>query len=314
VNRLIARKDNPDGDIFWSGDPARAALLKGKGVTAAYDSPAARDIPEAFKDPERHWIGFSARTRVLLVNTKLVPEAQEPRSIFDLTDARWKGRVALANPLFGTTSFQVGAIFDALGEERARKWLDDLKVNGVQIVSSNGEVKRQVSAGIVAVGLTDSDDAAEAIKDGQPVRVVLLDQKATQERSGDKPLGTLVMPNTVSLIKGGPNPGDAKRVIDFLLSAEVQRMLAQSCAQAPLKPGVPVPRGVPSLDVVVPMNVDYVESAKHLERLMPMLKEWVEKKWRADAGACGPLRSGSRACCRVCASASCRSVCSQSGR
>ncbi|MBK8915097.1 MAG: extracellular solute-binding protein [Phycisphaerales bacterium] len=283
VNRLIAKKDNPDGDIFWSGDPARAVLLKSKGVTVAYDSPAAKEIPDAFKDPERHWIGFSARSRVLLVNTQLVPEGQEPRSILDLTDAKWKGKVAIANPLFGTTSFHVSVLFGALGDAQARQWLDDLKANGVQIVSSNGEVKRQVAGGQVAMGLTDSDDAAEAIKDGQPVRVVFLDQTlrvpdTRDEQKGGTPLGTLVIPNTLSLIKGGPSPDGARRVFDFLLSADVQRMLAESCAQAPLMPGVTAPSGVLSLDRIVPMKTDYARAADHLERLLPMLKEWAEKK------------------------------------
>lgn len=275
VNRLIAKKDSPDGDIFWSGDPARGVLLKSKGVTAAYDSPAAKDIPDAFNDPEWHWIGFSARSRVLLVNTKLVPEGQEPRSIFDLTNAKWKGKVAIANPLFGTTSFHFSALFTALGEARAREWLDELTANDVQVVSSNGEVKRQVASGAVAVGLTDSDDAAEAVKDGQPVRAVFLDQHAA---NGEQALGALVIPNTVSLIKGGPNPNDARRVFDFLLSAEVQRMLADSCAQAPLKPGVATPPGVLSLDRIVAMKVDYARAAEQLELLMPMLKEWVDRK------------------------------------
>lgn len=275
VNRLIAKKDNPDGDIFWSGDPARAVLLKSKGVTVAYDSPAAQEIPDAFKDSERHWIGFSARSRVLLVNTKLVPEGQEPRSIFDLTDSKWKGKVGIANPLFGTTSFHVSALFGALGDARARQWLDALKANGVQVVSSNGEVKRQVAGGQVALGLTDSDDAAEAIKDGQPVRVAFLDQSAL---GSDKPLGTLVIPNTLSLIKGGPNPDGARRVFDFLLSSDVQRMLAESCAQVPLQVGVAAPPGVLSLDQIVPMKTDYARAAEHLERLLPMLNEWAEKK------------------------------------
>jgi iron(III) transport system substrate-binding protein len=274
VNRLIARKDNPDGDIFWSGDPLRAALLKAKGVTAPCDTPAGGAIPAVYKDPECHWIGFSARARVLLVNTSLVPAGEEPRSLTALTDRRWKDKVAIANPLFGTTSFHVTAIFEALGDEKAREWLDALKANGVQIVSSNGEVKRQVAAGGVAIGLTDSDDAAEAIKDGQPVRAMFLDQDAPD----GPPLGNLIIPNTVSLIRGGPNPDGAKKVIGFLLSADAQKMLAESCNQAPLKPNVGAPQGVLSVEKIVPMKADYTTTAATLERIMPLLKEWVERK------------------------------------
>lgn len=280
VNRLIAKKDNPDGDLFWSGDPARAAQLKAKGVTTAYAPKGSDRIAATFKDapPEGHWTGFSARTRVLLVNTNLVKPGEEPGSIFDLTDPKWKGKVAMPNPLFGTTSFHIAAIFETLGDEKARAWLDALKANGVQIVSSNGECKRQVAAGGggAAVGIADSDDAAEAIADGQPVRVVMLDQKLAHGRT--EALGTLVIPNTISVIKGTRNIEGAMRVADFLLTEASLKMLAASCAQAPLVPGVSVPPGVASVESLVPMSVDYAKTAEHLDRLMPDLKAWVEKK------------------------------------
>lgn len=272
VNRLLARRDNPDGDVFWSGDPARAALLKAEGLTEPYVPGGAQTIPAQFKDDEEHWTGFSARTRVLLINNDLVPVGDEPKSIFDLTNPEWRNRVSIANPLFGTTSFHVAALFVTLGEDRAKQWLADLKANGVNIVTSNGEVKRQVASGQIAIGLTDSDDAGEAIKDGAPVRFVLLDQE------GGDPLGNLVMPNTVSLVRNSPNPDQAKRVVDYLLTPKVQRMLAESCAQAPLSPGMTVPEGVVSLDDVVPMDVDYAATATRLEEIMPYLKEWAESR------------------------------------
>lgn len=274
VNRLLARKDNPDGDIFWSGDAGRAALLKLEGVTDVYRSPAASGIPPVFVDPDGHWTGFSARARVLLVNTDLVPEGQEPKRLSDLVNPAWKGRVAFANPLFGTTSYHVAALFDAWGDEQAWKWLHELKLNDVQIVSSNGEVKRRVASGQAAVGLTDTDDAAEAIKDGQPVRMVFLDQVPLSE--GDPALGTLVIPNTLSLIRNGPNPEGAKLVLDYLLSPEVQVMLAKSCAQAPLSPDAPVTPDAFPVATVRPMQTDYARVAQRLDALMGDLKRWVE--------------------------------------
>src|SRR5262249_1756677 len=38
LNRLIMEKDRPQADVFWSGDPVRAATLKSKGVSAPYRS------------------------------------------------------------------------------------------------------------------------------------------------------------------------------------------------------------------------------------------------------------------------------------
>jgi iron(III) transport system substrate-binding protein len=273
VNRLIARKDNPDADLFWSGDPMRAALLKSEGVTAAYTPRGAEAIPAVFKDPEGHWTGFSARLRVILVNTSLVKPGEEPRGVLELTDPRWKDRAAIANPLFGTTSFHVAALFETLGDDRGRAWLTGLRNNGVRIVSSNGEVKRQVAAGTVAVGLTDSDDALEAIKDGQPVRIA-----ETWKASPADPAspGELVIPNTVSLIRGGPNPDGAKRVADFLLSPAALRMLAESCGQSALN-GEQLAGSI-DLGGMEPMPVDYAATAARLERLMPELKAWAEGK------------------------------------
>ncbi|MEW6360271.1 MAG: extracellular solute-binding protein [Planctomycetota bacterium] len=270
VNRLIAKKDNPDGDVFWSGDPARPIVLKSKGVLAPYISPSARDIPDRFKDKEGYWTGFSARTRVLLINTDLVKESDAPSSILDLTAPRWRGQVAIANPLFGTTSFHAAALFEALGEEKAKKWFHDLRANDCRIVASNGEVRRQVASGGVKIGLSDSDDASVAVLDKKPVRAIVPDQN-------DGQIGNLVMPNTVSLIQGCPHPENAKRLIDFLLTAEVEQMLAEAeCAQSPLHPGVPIPPNVLSLDKVKPMAIDYHRTAMRLERIAGFLKTWTE--------------------------------------
>lgn len=69
LNRLIAEKQRPVADVFWSGDPVRAAILKSRGVSAPYQSPEAEGLPERFSDAAHHWTGFSARARILIYNT-----------------------------------------------------------------------------------------------------------------------------------------------------------------------------------------------------------------------------------------------------
>src|SRR3990172_4688428 len=192
VNRLIAEKDNPQADVFWSGEPVRHVSLKIKGLTTPYVSSAAADIPKIYKDTEGHWTGFSARARIILYNSNLVSMDERPLSIFDLAKPMWRGQVAIANPLFGTTSVHMAALFIILGDEKARKFLNDLKANGVKIVSSNSEVRRLVARGEVKVGITDTDDANVAVREGNPVKVVFSDQSG---------IGTLIMPNMVCLIK-----------------------------------------------------------------------------------------------------------------
>jgi len=266
LNRLIAEARNPQADVFWSGDPVRPFLLVKRGLVKPYVSPAASGLPAGLRAADGTWTGFAARARVLLVNKNKVPAGEMPRSIRDLANPRWRGQTTIANPLFGTTTMHVAALFSAWGEEEAKGFLGDLKENGVRIASSNGEVKRLVVAGEVAFGLTDTDDANEALKEGAPVEVVYPDQDG---------MGTLVMPTTVVLIRGGPHSEEGKRLIDYLLGAEVERQMAESAAHMPLRAGVPTPANVRTSADIRAMDVDYAQVASEMERIQPWLRSWV---------------------------------------
>ena len=267
LNRLIAEKDNPQCDVFWSGDPVRTIVLKNKGITSSYQSAIANDIDMVFKDPEHNWTGFSARARVLIYNKNLLEKTDIPQSIFDLTKEQYRGKVAIANPLFGTTTFHIAALFTAIGDEKAKQFLADLKNNEVVIATSNGDVKKRVVQGEIACGLTDTDDAFEAIKEGANVGVIFLDQQG---------IGSLIMPNTVNLINNSPHSGNAKKLIDYLLSKETEAKLAKSCAQMPLHKGVETPENIPSLDNIIPMKINFDNTAQKLEEIQNYLKEWAE--------------------------------------
>ncbi|MCC6600940.1 MAG: extracellular solute-binding protein [Crocinitomicaceae bacterium] len=267
LNRIIAESDNPRCDVFWSGDPLRTQVLKSRSLLEVYRSPVSADIAENFIDPDGQWIGFSSRARVLIYNKNLVNEEPIPHSIFDLTKEQFRGKVAMANPLFGTTTFHIAALFSVLGEESGRAFMQQLKANDIVIATSNGDVKRRVSEGSIPFGLTDTDDAFTALQNGNPIGVVYLDQDS---------LGTLIIPNTVSLIKGSPNAGNGKRLIDFLLSKETETKLAVSCAQMPLHSGVKTPDHIPSVLGIKAMNINYADVSALHETIQPFLKQWVE--------------------------------------
>jgi iron(III) transport system substrate-binding protein len=266
VNRLIAEGSNPQADVFWSGDPVRPFLLVARGLVEPYLSPEAGAIPAAFRSTEGLWTGLAARARVLLVNRELVPAAEWPTSIEDLADPRWRGRAAIANPLFGTTTMHVAALATEWGDDGARHFLDRLRDNDVRLASSNGEVKRLVASGEVAFGLTDTDDAHVAITEGEPVEVVYPDQNG---------LGTLVMPTSVVLMARGPNPAGGRRLIDCLLSARTELALASSAAHMPLRQDVSATDAVVPVSTLRAMAVDYAEIARSLERIQPWLRDWV---------------------------------------
>ena len=257
ANRLLAEKARPQGDVFWSNEPVRTLVLKARGVLALYRSPSAEGIPAALADPDGYWTGFSARIRVIAYNTGLVKKEDAPRSVFDLADPKWKGQVAMADPRFGSTSFHVAALYSTAGDEKMDDFFRRLRANGVRIVDGNSVVRDMVARGEVKVGLTDTDDVNVAIENGQPIAMVLPDAEG---------LGVPVMPNMVSLIANAPHGDEGRKLIDYLLSADVERALAASEAvQIPLHAGVPGPRNIPAISSFKPMTLDYAKSANRVE-------------------------------------------------
>lgn len=265
MNRLLAEKNNPQADVYWANEPVRADALKQRGVSTAYVSPSAEGIPDQFKDTDHYWTGFSARARLLLVNAR---STIKPASVMAYTDPSANGRAAIANPLFGTTTDYVAALFSIWGDERARTFMNDMKKNGVKITTSNGESTDLVAAGKVDFSLVDSDDAVNTKKQGKPVEKIYPDQDSNG-------IGVLILPNAAALIKGGPHPENGKKLIDYLLSKETERKLAfADCAQIPLHSGVETPPEVRRIEDIKTMRVGYADLARKMDEIQPFLKEW----------------------------------------
>jgi iron(III) transport system substrate-binding protein len=265
MNRLIAEKDNPQSDVYWANEPVRADALKQRGVSMPYVSPSADGISEEFKDPDHHWTGFSARARLLVVNANA---ALKPSSVMAYAEPSARARGAIANPLFGTTTAYIAALFSVWGDDRARAFMNQMKANGVKMTTSNGESAEFVASGQADFALVDSDDAVSGKKQGKPFEIVYPDQ----DPNG---LGVLILPNAAVLIKGGPNPDNGRKLIDYILSKDTERKLAfADCAQIPLHAGVETPPEVRHIEDLKPMRVVYADLARKMEDIQPFLKQW----------------------------------------
>jgi iron(III) transport system substrate-binding protein len=266
MNRLIAEKRNPQADAYWANEPIRAEVLRQQGIAAPYTSPSAQGIPETFRDPNGYWTGFAARARVIIASESLDPK---PTSIFSYTDPRWRGKAVIANPLFGTTTDQIAALFALLGDERARAFMQGLHDYGVKVSPSNGDSADLVASGEFAFGLVDSDDVISRMNLHERVTLIYPDQGADE-------IGCFIVPNAVVLVAGAPHPEAAKKLIDYLLSTATERKLAFSdAAQFPLHPGVATPPQLRSIDTIKVTKVNYTEVAAKLQAIQPYLKSWL---------------------------------------
>jgi iron(III) transport system substrate-binding protein len=190
-----------------------------------------------------------------------------PKSMWDLVDPSRKGEGAIARPVAGTTASHLAVLFDVLGEEKAKKWWLDLRANQVALLPGNGPVMKQVRAGELAYGFTDTDDFFVALSDGYPVKSVYPDQ-------GPDELGCLVIPNTIALVKGGPHPDLARRFIDYVLSRAVEEKLAHGgSAQIPVREDVPAPPHVKRLKDLKLMKADFEAAATKFDAA----QEWLDR-------------------------------------
>ena len=266
MNRLLAEKANPQADVYWANEPVRADVLRQQEISTPFRPANAADILDQFRDPNGYWTGFSARVRLMVVNKN---SKAIPRSILAYVDPQWKGKAVIANPLFGTTTAQMAALFALWGDEKGNRFLDGLKANQVKLSTGNGESADFVSSGEFDFALVDSDDAVSRVRQGKPIEIIYPDQ-------GDGEIGILVLPNAAVLIRGGPNAENGRKLIEYLVSKETERKLALAdCAQIPLHADVAPPKELKPIGQIRSIQVSYVDLGAKLQAIQPVLKKWV---------------------------------------
>ncbi len=262
----------PRCDVHWNNEILTTLMLAKQGVLEPYASPAAADYPPFAKATDHTWTAFAARARVLLVNTNLVKEP--PRHLLELGDPKWKGQLAMAKPMHGTTATQAACLFEVLGKDATQAFYRGLKTNGVQVLPGNKHVAEAVGRGDAAIGMTDTDDAMEEALAGRPVIMVFTDSDGGTDQYPR--LGTLFIPNTVAVIKGGPNAVGARKLVDYLLSQDVEKRLATAGGfQIPLNPKVEVdlPAALRPARQAKPMQVDFAKAAAMWEQVQAFLRD-----------------------------------------
>jgi iron(III) transport system substrate-binding protein len=263
VQRIRSEASSPIADVFWSGEVFYTIRLAREGLLAAYHGESTNGWPKTFADPQGRWYGFALRARVIAYNTKRVLAEQAPRRLEDLLDSNWKGRLVMASPEFGTTGGDVASWFVHYGQARAREILQGLRTNGIRLVSGNSTAVRMVATGQADVCFTDTDDVYAAQRNGWPVAMNYLDQDGR---------GPLAIPNTAAVIAGAPHPNEARVLMEFLLSEQLEEMLAASDSHnCPIHPAVA--QEFQRYAIAQPLEIDYEKVADELPKSIEIARE-----------------------------------------
>lgn len=215
ARRLLAEKNSPHADLFWNSEFLRTESLVKEGVLLNLNL-----------DDAEYTKKMGLRSRVLIVNTDLVKKENYPSTLKDLTRSRYKGKVAICSPYYGTASTHFSALYVKFGKEKFLHFIKELKNNDVTLLAGNSVVKDAVGHGKYLIGLVDTDDALVGIKQGLPIKMIYYDQDKT---------GMFSIHQTLSIIKGAPHPENAKKLLSYLATSGIEKQLIKmNAVQFPL--------------------------------------------------------------------------------
>lgn len=288
LQRLIAERDNPRCDVWWSNEAFSTIGLAKQGLLeplAIAGELRALGWPAELIGAGDQWIGFAQRARVIVYNADRVTKGAAPTALADLLKPEFKDRIGIARPQFGTTRGHMAALVAAHGPERTREFLRALKAHGLRQYDGNSMIVKAVAQGEIDAGLTDTDDVFAGQRNGWPVDFTLerVDGPDAIATGGVLPsIGPLVIPNTVARIKNGPGSRavlasgvgttSADALVSFLLSEKLERLLAASEARnIPVRPGLAAQ--VQTVAIAKPMNVRLEDVEAKIDEALAIVAE-----------------------------------------
>jgi iron(III) transport system substrate-binding protein len=266
--QLLEEGAKSPADVFLSQDAGALGAVSKKGLFAKLGADSLGKVAASYQARNGQWVGVTGRSRVLVYNTGMVPAADLPTSVLDLTDPKWNGKIGIAPT---NASFQafVTALRIKLGEEQTKKFLTDLKANGAQIRPNNIAIVAEVNDGKLAAGLVNHYYVfARAKEAGTTIDKI----PARLHFFPDGDIGALVNVSGVGVLsKAGTDP-DAKALVDFLLGSQAQSYFANQTFEYPLVAGVATSPGLPELSTLEAPDID-LNDLDTLQTTVQMIKE-----------------------------------------
>ena len=233
ANQIIQEGAASPADIFFTENSPEIAVLDEKGLLAPVDPKTLAEVPAKDSAPDGHWVGVLARENVLAYNTGMITPGDLPKSLLDLAEPAWKGKVAIA-PSDNDFLPVVNAVLVTKGHDAALAWLRGLKANA-QIFDDDEGVVAAVNRGAVAIGVINNYYWARLqaeLGSGHMHSAIY------HFSHGD--IGGLVNISGAGILKTTKDPQDAQRFLAYLVAADTQKLLADNTVvfEYPLHPGV----------------------------------------------------------------------------
>jgi iron(III) transport system substrate-binding protein len=265
ANLILQEQPNPIGDLFITVDSGLLEFLRLKGALQPYTSSQIVKIPRQFRSIDSTWVGASGRGRVIIYNTNLVKASQLPKSVFELTDPKWKGKIAMDSFRRESTLAWVTALRLVKGDSFTRDFLRRLQENEVQFLNGGTEVRRAVGRGQVSLGLVNHYYFYLEIEENRsPIGIIFPDQGAME-------MGILVNAAGAGIMKGAKHTREAENFLNFLASPPAQELFARLNFEWPLLPGIGTAASVRPMESIKAMGVSLSIIGKELQNTLDFL-------------------------------------------
>jgi iron(III) transport system substrate-binding protein len=265
ANQLVQEGDASPADVFLTENSPAMSLVDRAGLFAPVDQKTVDLIPSRFVPADRSWIGFLARSTVVVYNTDQIGPDELPDSIMDFADPEWAGRISYS-PTGADFQAIVSAVLELKGEDATAAWLEGLKENGT-VYDGNNVVLESVNAGEVEAGIIYH-------------YYWYRDQQESGENSDSSELyyfghqdpGAFVSVSGAGVLASSDKQEDAQAFVNFLAGAEGQQAIADSYAlEYPLNPDVSLDPSVKPFAELEPPQID--ASTLNSEKVIELMQD-----------------------------------------
>ena len=230
ANKLMTEGEKTSASLFWAQDAGALGAVSKKGLFAKLPESVLKKVPKTFRHSDGLWVATSGRARVIAYSPERVAMDALPKSVFDLTQPKWKGKVGWA-PLNASFQAFVTAMRAQVGEERTEKWLRDMQANEAKTYPKNTPIIEALAAGEIDLGLPNHYYLFRFKKGNSKFPVAQTFFKANDA-------GNLVNVAGIGLLKSSDNQETALKFIDYLLSAKAQQYFVSEVFEYPVTEGV----------------------------------------------------------------------------
>ena len=210
--RIEAESANPQASIWVGGVGLDHITGKSKNLTTPYVSREAANTPAQFKDPQNYWIGLYVGPLVMSTNLDRAKALglTPPKSWADLLKPEYKGHVRMANPNTSGTAYNVVTTIRYVNngdENRAFDYLKRLDANVDQYTRSGAAPGQSLAIGEIPVAIGYAHDHVKLKAEGANIEINAPAEGAGYELA------------SMSLIRGGKDQVQARRLYDWILSS-----------------------------------------------------------------------------------------------